>query len=343
MLSERRRAARERARARPIPARRAWAIGDGLSSRARRAAEAPVTERARVLAASSGAAARFILIAATALGAATVAALAEIPRAPAPAAETTTFAAGRAEESPLVALSSPGGLARLERARPKQAFALLANHFEPQQNKFYCGPASATVVLNALRIGVERFPKPQDRRHLEPAAARHLPPGFDPVFARYTQETFFTSLTDRVKTRLQVHGEPSPGTNAPDYGVQLRQLDGMLRAHALSTTLRIVDGRMAASRVRDELSAALAEPDAFVIVNYHRGTLGQLGGGHISPLGAYDASSDSFLILDVNPNAGPWMWVPANLLIAAMGTRDVSENRGYVVVRESGARRPGAS
>ena len=285
--------------------------------------------------------------AALVVGAWASAARAETAAAPAGARAVTVVPGRVAGSSPLVAWSSPEGLSRLDRVREKRGFAKLANHFEPQQNKLYCGPASATIVLNALRLGGERFRKPEDRRLFDAAAARYLPPGFDPVFARYTQETFFTLATDTVKTRLQVHGEPRPGTTTHDYGLQLRELDAMLRAHGLSTALRIVDDVMTVSRTRAELSSALAEDGAFAVVNYHRGALGQSGGGHISPLGAYDAISDSFLVMDVNPNAGPWVWVSTDALVAAMRTRDAHENRGYVVVRErnaaAGARRPPAA
>ena len=70
------------------------------------------------------------------------------------------------------------------------------------------------------------------------------------------------------------------------------------------------------------------------MVHRNRPTVGQVGGGHISPLGAYDKTSDSFLVLDVNPNGHPWVWIPAPLLIQSMRTHDVNENRGYVLVRE---------
>ena len=61
---------------------------------------------------------------------------------------------------------------------------------------------------------------------------------------------------------------------------------------------------------------------------------GQEGGGHISPLGAYDRASDSFLIMDVNPNRAPWVWVKAEALIGAMRTFDTVENRGYLLIRD---------
>ena len=76
--------------------------------------------------------------------------------------------------------------------------------------------------------------------------------------------------------------------------------------------------------------------DDYVLVNYARKSLGQTGGGHISPLGAYDEASDSFLIMDVNPNRAPWVWVGADDLIGAMRTFDTVENRGYLLISEKG-------
>ncbi|MGE5490779.1 MAG: phytochelatin synthase family protein [Actinomycetota bacterium] len=70
-------------------------------------------------------------------------------------------------------------------------------------------------------------------------------------------------------------------------------------------------------------------------MNYHRKAVGQSGGGHISPLAAYDAVTDSVLVLDVNPSLHPWVWMPLATLIQGMRTRDVTENRGYILVRPS--------
>ena len=57
------------------------------------------------------------------------------------------------------------------------------------------------------------------------------------------------------------------------------------------------------------------------------------GGGHISPLGAFDAESDSVLVLDVNPASAGWVWMPVALLIRGMRTFDTVENRGYILVQ----------
>ena len=95
---------------------------------------------------------------------------------------------------------------------------------------------------------------------------------------------------------------------------------------------RVVDGSADPAAIRREIAANLATGDDFVLVNYARRALGQQGGGYISPLGAYDERSDSFLIMDVNPNRAPWVWVRSDDLIAAMRTFDTIENRGYLLV-----------
>ena len=78
---------------------------------------------------------------------------------------------------------------------------------------------------------------------------------------------------------------------------------------------------------------ALSTPNQYVIVNYLRRSIGQERGGHISPLAAYDADTDRFLVLDVSRYKYPPVWVQAADLYAAMNTPD-SDNqnrtRGFV-------------
>ena len=101
-------------------------------------------------------------------------------------------------------------------------------------------------------------------------------------------------------------------------------------------TVRVVDRKADGEAIRREIARNLATGDDYVLVNYARKALGQQGGGHISPLGAYDETSDSFLIMDVNPNRAPWVWVGAGDLIRAMRTFDTVENRGYLLISEAG-------
>ena len=136
------------------------------------------------------------------------------------------------------------------------------------------------------------------------------------------------------KTRAQIFGEPVTinGRQLHDFGFQLRQLDDMLKANGLATRLVVVDDGKDEQEIRTDLVNNLKRRGDYVIVNYLRKAAGQPGPPHISPLGAYDAQSDSFLVLDVNPARADWVWMPASTLVKAMRTFDTVENRGYVLI-----------
>ena len=79
----------------------------------------------------------------------------------------------------------------------------------------------------------------------------------------------------------------------------------------------------------------LGDDDRFVLVNYLRSAIGQEKGGHISPLAAYDAETDRFLVLDVSRYKYPPIWVDAAALHGAMNTPDADNggrSRGYLTV-----------
>ena len=255
-----------------------------------------------------------------------LAVLAQVParasaRAPDPAPEPAAA---------LVGFASEAGVSRLARSGAKRDFPLLANQFEAQSNAAFCGPATAAIVLNAVR-GRSSPDLPRDRSRLRAEDLANLPPGLDPTIPRHTQESV---VARGAKPRAQVLGEPVNGVDGKpkrDFGYQLRQFDEMLRAHGLATRLAVVDEARTDAEVRADLAAALERGD-YVVVNYRREAVGQRGGGHISPLGAYDGESDSFLVLDVNPGAASWVWMPATTLAKGMRTFDTVENRGYVVI-----------
>jgi hypothetical protein len=237
----------------------------------------------------------------------------------------------------LVPFGAPESAVRLERSKHKVDFFPLVNQFESQQNLGYCGPATAVIVLNALRIDNPGIAKPKDAALFPEQYRSRLPPGLEPVFARYTQGTFFDEQTQSVKTRDQFFGGPRANGKKPSPGLELRELGGILAAHGLAVEVRVVDEKTTDEAVRKELIENLQRAGDYAVVNYLRPALGQKGGGHISPLGAYDKDSDSFLILDVNPNVQKWVWAPATALVKAMRTKDVAENRGYLIVKEGKA------
>ena len=211
-------------------------------------------------------------------------------------------------------------------------FFSLSNHFISQDNSIFCGPVSSAIVLNALRLGKTEG-LPRDRSSISEDEMAWLWKDADPFYGKYTPNNV---LGNGTKTRLEVLGKPIliGGEEKRDYGLQLRQLAHVLRSHGLKVVTRVVDDGADAAAIRREITANLASGDDYVLVNYARKALGQRGGGHISPLGAYDERSDSFLIMDVNPNRAPWVWVGSDDLIAAMRTFDTVENRGYLLVSE---------
>lgn len=246
-----------------------------------------------------------------------------------------TLAQARDEAAPvrvqmLVPFAAAEGLDRLARATAKSDFAPLANQFEAQATIAFCGPTSATIVLNASRPQGREAPR--DRSRLHPADAQYLPKNLELTVPRHTQESV---IAIGKKTRAQVFGEPSTinGKVLRDGGYQLRQLDEMLQAHKLATRLVIVDAMTSEDDIRKDLVDNLNRAGDFVIVNYQREAVGQSGGGHISPLGAYDAATDSVLVLDVNPSHYPWVWMPLPTLVKGMRTRDTVENRGYILIQ----------
>ena len=93
-------------------------------------------------------------------------------------------------------------------------------------------------------------------------------------------------------------------------GMGLAIFVGYLEAHGLRVDARFAsDASLGA--FRDAVTPLLGDPEVFVAVNYHRPALGQEGSGHISPLGAYHAASDRFLVLDVSRHRYPPVWVEA--------------------------------
>jgi len=226
----------------------------------------------------------------------------------------------------LVAFNSDEGISRLARAVGKVDFPALANQFEAQSNIAFCGPTTAAIVLNAVFVRSNNLPRDRSRIRLED------PGGIDITVPRFTQESV---ISKGQKSRSQVLGEPVTinGKQVRDGGYQLRQLDQLLKANNVATQLVVVDDKKSKEEIRTDLIDNLKRAGDYVIVNYRRDQVGQRGGAHISPLGAYDAESDSVLVMDVNPASAGWVWMPVETLIKGMRTFDAVENRGYILVQ----------
>ncbi|MBE0471847.1 MAG: phytochelatin synthase [Methyloprofundus sp.] len=257
---------------------------------------------------------------------------------------TTIATPQKSIDQTMVNWGSDEGVKRLKESQYKVDFFKLANHFESQNNKLFCGPASAAIVLNALRVRNGAISLPEDSSLLNDADRQFIAANgkWSPLFQRYTQNNIFIKSP---KSRALVLGEAlqdaqgkvlvgNHGKGKKDRGFQLRQLGALFTAHGVSTKVVVVQQGMSDQVIKAELIDNLRTADDYVIINYQRTVLNQPGGGHLSPLVAYHKASDSFLVMDVTPNKADWVWVKSELLISAMRTFDTVENRGYLLLSE---------
>jgi hypothetical protein len=180
----------------------------------------------------------------------------------------------------------------------------LAPTFAMQITQSYCSVASAITVLNAMPIQ-----KPVD-------------PAYAP-YAYFTQSNFFTPEVVKVI---------SPQTVLA-MGMTREQMAETLARQGVSA-ISIAGDTLSKDGLRTLLKKALGDDGQFVLANYFRANLGQVGGGHWSALAAYDAQSDSVLILDVAKYKYPPAWVSISILQQAIATIDTVSNkaRGLVIV-----------
>lgn len=232
----------------------------------------------------------------------------------------------------LVDWSSQQGIQRLSESQYKTDFFQLAMHFQSQPNGVLCGPTSGAIVLNALRSKTTK-PEQLPLTQVDPRNSEVLPKETDLRLRLYRPNNFIGPITNKVKSRAQLFGEPINGK--PDFGLQIRQLHRMFLAHNSQSTLRIVDESITVDDMRKDMLKNLKNQNDYIVVNYSRTLLGQEGPGHISPVAAYHSNSDSFLIMDVTSYQHNWVWVPANTLYLAMKSFDSVENRGYLSISDS--------
>jgi hypothetical protein len=205
----------------------------------------------------------------------------------------------------LINFNSAEGEKLLIESQARQDYFPLSLYFVTQDNLAFCGVASMVMVLNALAIPAPEVPELRNYRF-------------------FTQENIFINpKTQQIATAETV----------ARHGMTLDQLSQLLASYPVRTIVYYgSDVRL--DQFRTLIVKNLQEPNNFVIVNYLRKTISQEGGGHISPVAAYDEATDRFLILDVSRYKYPPIWVKAAELWAAIATIDPASNktRGFVLV-----------
>lgn len=172
--------------------------------------------------------------------------------------------------------------------------AALITAFQTQEKGSWCGVASSTIVLDALTEG----PVPR-------------------------QADFFDGRAGEIRSFWKV----------TFGGMNLDTLGRLLEAHGLRAEVHHA-GDETVESFRASVAENLKTPGDYVLVNYQREALAQGKTGHISPIGAYEAGSDRFLVMDVATYKWPQAWVSGPDLFAAMNTidSDGGKTRGWVEV-----------
>jgi len=205
--------------------------------------------------------------------------------------------------SNLVAFSSHEGRSRFGRGLSTgnmECYFPLAEQFTTQNEPAFCGLGTLTCVLNALSIDPGRTWKGPWRwfaddmldccYSLEGIKMKGISLEGISCLARCNSASF----------ALRRPAVPSPASEAaptaPAVGGVFATLDDF----------------------RKDMMSSCRGDGSFLIVNYSRKSLGQSGDGHFSPVGGYDAESDSLLVLDVARFKYPPHWCAVSTMWEAM-------------------------
>lgn len=181
-------------------------------------------------------------------------------------------------------------------------------HVGSRKNRAFCGIASLVIILHSLNIETPE------------------PTGFG-SYRFFTQDDRFPAggATIFQAQWIEHHGLTL------DQAAQVATHFGLAVQVVHATPVGLV-------QFRTQAGEALGTPSEYVIVNFKRAALNEEGYGHISPLAAYDAKSDRFLIMDFARYKYPPAWVSARDLYTALDTPDPgngNRTRGYLIVSAS--------
>jgi hypothetical protein len=213
----------------------------------------------------------------------------------------------------LISLQSPEGVSLLETSGARANFYALIQHLTAQQRTTYCGVASAVTVLNTLH--------PSDTP---------VSDALNGNFAWFDQSNFFSKAVEQVIPQSTVQQR---GFSLDQWAAAIATYDVKIEKWHCGDRGR--DGEADYATFVTKAKAALGSTNQYLVVNFLRKALGQVGKtGHFSPVAAYNEKENKFLVLDVAQFKYPAFWVDAKLLWDAMNTGDSvsGKHRGFVII-----------
>ncbi|MGD9508146.1 MAG: phytochelatin synthase family protein [Geminicoccaceae bacterium] len=225
--------------------------------------------------------------------------------------------------SRLTSLLTARGQDLLDGCSACRNYPAIAASFTTQVTQAFCGVASSITVLNASVA-----PKP-------------LTDPYKP-YAYFTQCNIFNA---KARTRLDLDSVSNEGLTLSQATWLLNAQNGVKatcwhagRAGGAPVDLGVpgCETARSAEQFRRVARDTLRTRQHYLLVNFSRATLSDdnQGGGHFSPLAAFNRRADDLLVMDVARYKYPPFWVDADLLWQAMATTDTSSNRhrGYILV-----------
>ncbi len=204
----------------------------------------------------------------------------------------------------LIAFDSIEGKVLLARSS-NNAFWKLMPYFTTEDGLTFCGVASAVMVLNALNIQ-------------PPSAPSHAP------YRIFEQDNFFTDAVLKIITPAVIGMQ----------GMTLEELQKSMQTFGVKAEM-VYGSDISEKDFRKQLIKAIHSEHQYIIINFHRKYIKEVGKGHFSPLAAYDEKTDRFLLLDVARYKYASVWVKTDELYQAIRLNDqgkVKKNRGYLIV-----------
>lgn len=213
----------------------------------------------------------------------------------------------------VIAFSSTEGKKLLKTAPEEysQQYWKLSEYFTTEYGTRFCGPASAVMVLNAL--GIEPTISPDHQPYTI----------FDQTNIFYNKKLIKAGINPN---RIYAQGLPI------DETAQIINNQDTIGAKAIAKAYH-------ANQFKNEEQFKNTLLDSikngkYIIINYSRADMGAQGGGHFSPLAAYNPKSDMWLLMDVARYKYPPAWIKTSDLYKAIQSKDSESNlpRGVIIV-----------
>lgn len=243
--------------------------------------------------------------------------------------EIVNFGYNKFKKNVVVPFNSKKGIAIFEQAKYKTAFFKLAPHYAPQQTITTCGIASGVIILNTLYAEAGKTPPIS-------LSGSFYDRDENIVYGQFiwTEENYFTPKVSQFLDRAVVEGRKKLSSSYVP-GVSLNQLAKSLELHDLDLSIHHVKSTTPedVDAFRRLVKSVTEKPSRYLIVNYSLTLYLKEGGGHFSPIAAYDQESDRVLILDTWSASNIWIWVKLEDLFLSMHTKDSATFRGYLLIK----------